>query len=123
VIPVTVDDLAANGLIGDAPEQTCWERSVETITARKHEVRGLAIASEERIEAYVLHAEDGEILALRSPVEDDGALLGPLLSRLGPGPFRVPKVHPDEPSRSVLEALGFRPAGAYRLFGATARSA
>src|SRR5262245_58996896 len=30
VIPVTVDDLAANGLLGEGHPQTCWERSVET---------------------------------------------------------------------------------------------
>src|SRR5687768_6842879 len=35
VIPVTVDDLAANGLLEDDLPQTCWERSVETLKARK----------------------------------------------------------------------------------------
>src|SRR5688572_11877106 len=34
VIPVTVDDLAANGLLEAGPD-VCWERSVETLTARK----------------------------------------------------------------------------------------
>ena len=55
VIPVTVDDLAANGLLGEADPQVCWERSVETLTARKDEIAGLAVASDERIEAYVLY--------------------------------------------------------------------
>src|SRR5262247_2363922 len=31
VIPVTVDDLAANGLLGEDDRQVCWERSVETL--------------------------------------------------------------------------------------------
>src|SRR5436190_20463256 len=35
VIPVTVDDLAANGLLGEADRQVCWNRSVETLIARK----------------------------------------------------------------------------------------
>src|SRR5687767_6002507 len=48
VIPVTVDDLAANGLLEDAPARG-WERSIETLTARRDEVAGLAVASEERI--------------------------------------------------------------------------
>ena len=52
VIPVTVDDLAANGLLGEADPQVCWERSVETLTARKDDIAGLAVASDERIEAY-----------------------------------------------------------------------
>ena len=66
VIPVTVDDLAANGLLGEAFPQTCWERSVETLTARKDEIAGLAVASDERLEAYILYIEPGEILSLRS---------------------------------------------------------
>ena len=72
VIPVTVDDLAANGLLGEADPQVCWERSVETLTARKDDVEGLAVASDERIEAYVLYAEGGDILSLRTLVEDGG---------------------------------------------------
>jgi hypothetical protein len=54
VIPVTIDDLAANGLL-DAHPQACWERSAETLTARKADIAGLAIASDERIEACLLH--------------------------------------------------------------------
>jgi L-amino acid N-acyltransferase YncA len=54
VIPITVDDLAANGLL-EAHPQVCWERSVETLTARKDDIAGLAVASEERIESYVLY--------------------------------------------------------------------
>ena len=55
MIPVTVDDLAANGLLGEANPQVCWERSVETLTARKDDIAGLAVASDEQIEAYVLY--------------------------------------------------------------------
>ena len=58
MIPITVDDLAANGLLG--PDSgLCWERSVETLTARKNDIAGLAIASDERIEAYVLYLNRG----------------------------------------------------------------
>jgi hypothetical protein len=45
VIPVTVDDLAANGLLGENHPRLCWERSVETLTARKDDIAGLAVAS------------------------------------------------------------------------------
>ena len=58
-IPVTVDDLAANGLLGEADRQVCWERSVETLTARKDDIAGLAVASDERIEACVLYLARG----------------------------------------------------------------
>ena len=33
VIPVTVDDLAANGLYDEASLETCWARAVESVTA------------------------------------------------------------------------------------------
>ena len=39
--------------------QVCWERSVETLTARKDEIAGLAVASDERIEAFILYLKDG----------------------------------------------------------------
>ena len=124
VIPVTVDDLAANGLLGEDYPPTCWERSVETLTARKNEISGLAVASEERIEAYVLHIKDAEILALRSFVDDGGARLRTLLSQIGAsGDLRLAKVHPAEISRETLDALGFRLGARHVLFAATARSA
>ena len=116
MIPVTVDDLAANGLLGEAHPQVCWERSVETLTARKDDIAGLAVASDERIEAYLLYVKRGveetEIVSLRSFVEDGGARLKQLLSRLrarGMETFRFPKVHPAEISKEWLETLGFRP--------------
>jgi len=60
VIPVTVDDLAANGLLeadppsalplaGQGQRQVCWERSAETLLIRKDDIEGLAVASDERI--------------------------------------------------------------------------
>jgi hypothetical protein len=130
VIPVTVDDLAANGLLGEADQPVCWERSVEPLTARKDDIAGLAVASDERIEAYLLYVERGEagteILSLRSFIEDGGARLRQLLSQLRAremGTFRFPKVHPAEISKEYLETLGFRPAGGHLLYAARARSA
>jgi GNAT superfamily N-acetyltransferase len=61
VIPVTIDDLAANGLL-EADPRACWERSVETLTARKDGLAGVAVASAERIEAYLIYKE-GEIVS------------------------------------------------------------
>jgi GNAT superfamily N-acetyltransferase len=130
VIPVTVDDLAANGLVGKDCPETCWERSVETLTARRDEITGLAVATDEQIEAYVLYAKrdedaDAEILSLRSLVEDGGTRLNHLLSQLrshGTGSWFFPKVHDAEISKQLLEILGFRPVGTYRVYGARARS-
>jgi GNAT superfamily N-acetyltransferase len=129
VIPVTIDDLAANDLLGEGPH-VCWERSVETLTARKDDIAGLAVASDERIEAYVLYVtrgmEEAEILSLRSFIDDGGARLKQLLSHLrarGMETFRFRKVHPGEISTELIETLGFHPVGAYRLYAATAKSA
>jgi len=125
VIPVTIDDLAANGLLEEGHPQMCWERAVETLTARKDEIGGLAVASDERIEAYVLYAargEGAEIMSLRSLIDDGGIRLKQLLSRLGVGRFRFPKVHPAEISKELLETLGFRPAGEHLLYAGKARA-
>jgi GNAT superfamily N-acetyltransferase len=121
VIPITVDDLGANGLLDGDHAQTCWERSVETLTARKDDIEGLAVASDERIEAYILYVRPGEVLSLRSFVEDGGGRLKLLISRLDTEIFRFPKVHPAEISNEILERLGFRPAGGHRLYTAKAR--
>ena len=58
VIPFTVDDLAANGLLGDDYPEVCWMRAVETLTARKGDIAGLAVASDERIEACLLYIKE-----------------------------------------------------------------
>ena len=125
LIPVTIDDLAANGLL-EADRPVCWERSVETLTARKDQIAGWAMASDERIEAYILYLENGAILSLRSFVEDGAGRLMLLLSRLhaaGIGTLRFPKVHPAEISKELLETLGFHPAGEHLLYTAKARAA
>ena len=136
LIPVTVDDLSANGLLEEAPPSplasagqgrpVCWERSVETLTARKDDLAGLAVASDERIEAYILYTPEAEIVALRSFVEDGGARLKQLLGQLrarGIETLRFPKVHPAEMSKEQLQALGFSPAGGHVLYAARARPA
>lgn len=120
VIPMSVDDLSANGLLGGG-YQTCWERSVETVIARREEITGLAVVSDDRIEAYILYIED-QILALQSLVHDGESHLKHLLSRSGLTMCHLPKAHPAEIPGSVLEAVGFRPTHRHRLFAATARS-
>jgi GNAT superfamily N-acetyltransferase len=125
VIPVSIDDLAANGLLADAGTHTCWERSVETLTARKSEIAGLAVASDERIEACILYTEGPEVtelVSLRSFVEDGGARLEHLLSRLRKGTCHLPGVHPAEIARERLERLGFRAAATRRLYAARPRA-
>ena len=122
LIPVTIDDLAANGLLDQHPP-TCWERSGETLTARKDDIEGLAVATDESIDAFILYSREGEILSLRSFIEDGGARLKQLLSRLDAGICRFRKVHPAEFSTEFMEMLGFRSVATHRLYAAKARSA
>jgi L-amino acid N-acyltransferase YncA len=124
VIPITVDDLEANGLLGDDKSPQCWERSIEVLQARKDEIAGIAVASDERIEACVLHSPAvltgaTDVVLLRSFVEDGGKRLAHLLARLraqGMRSLRLSKVHSSEISRACLESLGFRPDGEHRLY-------
>jgi GNAT superfamily N-acetyltransferase len=124
MIPVSIDDLAANGLL-EAHPQACWARAVETLTARKDDIAGLAVASDDRVEAFVLCLDHSEIVSLRSFVEDGGARVKLLLSRLAaPGmrTFRFRGVHPAEVSPELRATLGFRRAGAHLRYAAQARS-
>jgi GNAT superfamily N-acetyltransferase len=127
VFPVSIDDLVANGLLEDT-QPVCWERSVETLMARKDDIAGFAIASDERIEACLLYASEAgvaQILMLHSFVEDGGARLAQLLSHLrtqNAGPFRFPKVHPAEISGGLLTMFGFRPTGRHLRYAARAQS-
>ena len=123
---LTVDDLAANGLLGEADSQVCWKRSVETLCARKDDIEGLAVASDERIEACLLYVknrtEEVEIVSLRSFIDDGGARLRQLFFHLrarGVETLRFPKVHPAEISDEWLQRLGFSPVGGHLLYAAT----
>jgi GNAT superfamily N-acetyltransferase len=129
VIPITIDDLAANDLL-HAHSEVCWERSIETLIARKDEIAGLAVASDERIEACVLFVKHdeatAEVLSLRAFVDDGLSHFDRLLAQLHAQGLRAltfPKVHPREIPEDVLGALGFRPAATHRRYGGTARSA
>ena len=132
VIPITVDDLAANGLLEGSCGRACWQRATETLLALKDDIHGLAVASDEGIEACILYlmcdADPGravEVVWMRSFVDDGGARLGRLVARLrsrGIGTLRFPKVHPEEIPKASLATLGFRPVGEHLLYAATARA-
>ena len=120
IVPLTVDDLAANGLFESLPP-VCWERSVESLMARKDEIAGFAAVLDDRIEGYVLYIED-EIVALRSLAEEGAAILGQLLRQQAVTASKLRKVHPAEMPRKLLDTLGFQPAGEHILFATVAQS-
>jgi ribosomal protein S18 acetylase RimI-like enzyme len=130
VIPVTVDDLVANGLLGNPDQHVCWQRSMETLIARKDEIAGLAVATDERIDAYLLYVksdmEETELVSFRSLIDDGGGRLKQLLSELsarGVSRVRFPKVLSSEISKEQAGTLGLRPAGGHVVYATKARSA
>lgn len=122
VIPVTADDLVANGLLDEADETGCWGRALESLRAQAADVAGLAVASDERLEACLLYVPQevhAEILAMHAATDAGGDGLRRLLTAVraqGLRSFRFPKVHPSEWSAESLAALGFRPAERHRRF-------
>ena len=108
-------------LLEETHPQACWQRAIETLSARKNDIAGLALVSDERIAAYLMYA-GSEIVAMRCSVEDAGAGLKLLLSRLPAGIYPFAKVHPDEFSERLLETLGFHPAHGHLLYTSTAQS-
>ena len=125
VIPASVADLAANDLLAD-PEGVAWERAAATLRGREDLLEGIALASADTLQAFLLHrrAASGAgaaIAALRAP---DAAALARLVAvvaqRTGP-PLTLAKVAPGEiPAPWLLEA-GFRAAGAHHRYAARAR--
>ncbi len=116
LMPITVSELDDHELLEPGPS-VAWERRRETLLNRKDEdLEGIAIASPERVEAFLLHrgADNGasqDVLALVAPrAPQRETLLGLLLRSLANQtelPIRLPKLTADEVPSSVLEALGF----------------
>jgi GNAT superfamily N-acetyltransferase len=115
VIPITAEELIAADALDDRGRR-CWQRATGSLARRASALRGLAVASAERIEAYLLSAYDERaaetsIVALGCrDSEKRGLWIGLLLRRLAAEqlrPLRIPRVHPDEIAFDVLLDNGF----------------
>ncbi len=124
VMPVTADELDGHGLL-DIPGDVAWERRRETLLNRRDELAGSAIATPERIEAFLLHrvADDGaalDVVAAGASTQEQKDLLIQLLLRHLAGttelPLRLPRVAPGEVSPAILDALGFEAGARYDRF-------
>ena len=130
VVEVTADELLDQGVIRTV-HGAAWHRAPESIAKRRADLRGLALASDERIEAHVLyHAPQAagpcEILAFGAEVpERRDALVGLLIHTLAAtrtGPVVLRRTTPGEVPIDLLLALGFRPAGKTHAYALHARS-
>ena len=131
VIPVTVDDLAANGLLERLRLRLRRDKSIRSAgSARSRPSRQGRTTSQDSPSPPT--SESRPIFFIPP---DGGNRVAPLVRRRrrspsdatalptrATGTFRFPKVHPAEISKELLETLGFRPAGGHVLYAAKARS-
>ncbi|MBZ0111223.1 MAG: hypothetical protein K8J08_02050 [Thermoanaerobaculia bacterium] len=124
---VTVAELDAAGELV-APPGTAWERQIETLRGRAESLRGIAVATPERLEAWILHRQEGrltEIVGWGGAAEaSTRSRLFDLLCRRVEGEtgaaLRVPKLSATESDGLGLRALGFKPAAGYYRFSGEA---
>lgn len=111
VSPITLEELREAGAF-DPPPGLPWERSPQTLVHRSRQIEGLAVASDVRIEAYLLHRRVGggtELLAVGGPRAELLHLLLAGLYECTSGPITFPKVSERETAHSALRDLGFEP--------------
>ncbi len=121
MMPVSVGELDAQGLL-DTPADVALRRRRRTLLNLSDQLEGVAIATPERIEAFLLHrlADDGttlDIVATFAQACEQQDLLLRLLLRYLAGttelPLRLPRLVPGEVSPAVLEALRFEVGARY----------
>ena len=134
VARASLDDLLGCGAL-NSPADRSWQRAVPTLQNRKDQLRGLAIASDTRVEAYALfrdlpsQAPGGrrEILSLGGAElgGDDASDASRLLEivirvacQAGALSVSVPKISSQEVSWAQLESLGFRKSRTYTRYAA-----
>ena len=111
--PVTINELTAQELLID-DSQLSWRRMNETLENCKDDIAGLAIASPEAIEAYLLYRKDSQqtdIVRWYCASAKESPMLFKLLFRTlaaqGIQRVVVPELSPDELPFEILEENGF----------------
>jgi len=125
-IPVNLDDITGSeAWAPDTPRS--WERTLETLANRRDKITGLAVASDTRIEAWLLHFTPPlngtrQVVAMgAAPGEQARALLAILMARCageaGSG-MTIPRVSSGEIDFALLESWGYRRTRDYRSYAA-----
>jgi GNAT superfamily N-acetyltransferase len=128
-LAVTLDELVDGGAWDEGIRRS-WERSLQTVRNRGEQLEGLAVASDERIEAWVLSrrrdTDSRELVGLGSARGERGrAVLGILVAQLcgrEASAVVVPRISPEEVPYDLLEAWGFERTAAYVAYAAEAAS-
>ena len=129
VTEVGLDDLLRDGVLEPSVSRSrSWERALETLQNRKDQLKGLAIASDTRVEAYALFRdlpEHGrrEIVGLGGTHhrhEGDARYrlerLVRVVCQAGPLQVTVPRVSCEEIPWAELESMGFRRERTYTRY-------
>ena len=115
--PITLDELLTNQAF-DMTAARCWGRAPKTLINRKKDLRGLAVATDARIEASLLYEQpatgsERRLLALHCADESRREMWWGLLFRewaaADPRPIRFERVREDEVPAGLLRAWGFQP--------------
>ncbi len=129
VSEAALDDLLGCGAL-DPSVTRSWERAIETLKNRKDQLRGLAIASDTRVEAHALFrdlADEGrrEIVALGAAERGEAGRVdsNPLLEivlhvacQAGSLAVTIPRVSAEEISWTQLESIGFEQVRTYTRY-------
>ena len=124
VVPITLDELVANDAVETAAPRP-WARAHEALLRRQEGLLGLALASPDRIEAWLLWRErDGlrDLMAAGGGQDMLGLLVRHFAS-LSPARVRFLKVHEDEVPWAWLESWGFQGGREHRRYTGTAQAA
>lgn len=124
VVPQSVADLAANGLLVDRPE-SAWDRGMATLLGRADRLAGFGLATLERIEAFVLYSSLSPALAGATieALVPTGRFDEPSLRRLiaavlgaAGAPLSLSRLTDEEIPEEALRAWGFVPRAVTRRF-------
>jgi hypothetical protein len=127
VAAVTADELIAAGALAQGAPRP-WSRAVPAV-AKRADVQGLAIASPDRMESWILwrdlDAGEREVQAFgwAPGAEAAAAALLAHLAALGSEPLILARVHAHEVDAAVLERLGFAPGREHVRYATTATPA
>jgi hypothetical protein len=128
VSPITADELAAGGAL-EVPAGAAWARTRQSLTNRRETLRGLAAASPDRIEAWLLHAPaegagPAEVVGFgTAPGARRDLLLAALLRQLAResgGDVRLARLAAGELPADLLASLGFAPEAQYHRYATEA---
>ncbi len=119
--PVSYDDLAATGLLGNGLR--CWQRDLPALAKHGEHLSGLAFHSPDRIEAWALWDETGALWSAGSAPGPFGRLgLSVVLGEIN-APLHLARATPEELDADLLGELGFERGEEHLLFSSQAQAA